>query len=62
MADDGGYIDLGCEEPRCGHVQEGPGHPKKGWVQVKQTGCLARWFCGHYCAGKASIRRALRAI
>lgn len=59
-AADKGYIDLGCEEPRCGQPQEGPGHPRRGWVQVKGAGCVARWFCSYYCAGKYGIRRALR--
>lgn len=50
-----------CTQPRCGHPQEGPGHPRKGWVQVKPAGQPALWFCSWPCVEHhvlAQIRKA----
>lgn len=40
-----------CGDPRCGVPQEGPGHPRKGWLSVKQVGVDDKplWFCSTRC-------------
>lgn len=38
-----------CDEERCGKPQTTPGHPRKGWVQIR-AGHLRPWFCGLDCA------------
>jgi hypothetical protein len=38
-----------CKDPRCGVPQTGPGHPRKGWLQIKM-GTERPWFCSVPCA------------
>lgn len=40
---------VACDEERCGQPQNGPGHPRRGWVQIR-TGAERPWFCGLTCA------------
>ena len=45
---------------RCGKAQDGPGRPRKGWVQVKPPAQAALWFCGWTCAGRYARRQELQ--
>lgn len=40
-----------CTQPdRCGHPQDGPGHPRKGWLQLKTAGIpRTTWWCSPTC-------------
>lgn len=49
-----------CDHDRCGQPQTGPGHPRKGWVQLKRAGeQTALWFCSFHCTSRYAIRREL---
>lgn len=40
-----------CTDPdKCGHPQTGPGHPRKGWINVKVAGTAgSTWWCSTAC-------------
>lgn len=38
-----------CLAERCGQPQTTPGHPRRGWVQVR-AGSDRPWFCSLRCA------------
>lgn len=55
-----GYIPMPCNQPACGQPQEGPGHPRRGWVQLKRAGeVITLWFCSFHCVSRYAIRREL---
>jgi hypothetical protein len=47
-----------CHDERCGRPQDGPGHPRKGWVQIKVAGePKALWFHTWACVINYAARR-----
>lgn len=47
-----------CPHAQCGQPQEGPGHPRKGWVQTKVAGEQLRlWFCSWGCVVRHGRQR-----
>lgn len=47
-----------CPNRHCGQPQHGPGHPRRGWVQLKVAGeTPARWFCQWSCVARHAIAR-----
>jgi hypothetical protein len=53
-------IPVWCRDERCGRPQDGPGHPRRGWVRVSITGTDAPplWFCGELHAALALLGEA----
>lgn len=52
---------LRCDQLTCGQPQNGPGHPRKGWIQTKTAGGRqALWHCSWHCVSRYAIRRELR--
>lgn len=43
-----------CALPeKCGLPQEGPGHPRKGWLNVKVAGITgSTWWCSPACLAR----------
>lgn len=51
---------LGCHDEACGKPRTGPGHPRKGWIQVHQAGTTSDpWLCSWHCLSRYAIRREL---
>lgn len=39
---------------KCGQPQIGPGHPRKGWINVKTAGVAgSTWWCSTTCLARA---------
>lgn len=42
------HLVTACDKPGCGQPQQGAGHPRKGWVQLR-CGAERPWFCSYEC-------------
>lgn len=55
-----GYVPMPCGQDACGRPQEGSGHPRRGWVQLKRAGeAVTPWFCSFHCVSRYAIHREL---
>lgn len=51
-----------CGDPRCGRPQEGPGHPRSGWIRLHVAGSPDKdtWWCSRRCIGAGTMTWATR--